>query len=152
MSLDTLRVLAVVRGRKSTTWVYGILQVLLFLFLISWELGDMSNTLNVVAFCAGFATGNTMGIIVEEKIAFGYKDLRVVSSGRGREIAARLRENGFGVTEIAGHGLDGTVDVLKCSVPRKELADIASIVRQVDTSAFVSAEDIRLVSGGFWGK
>jgi uncharacterized protein YebE (UPF0316 family) len=61
MSLDTLRVIAVVRGNKLAAWSFGFFQVLLFLLIFSWIYNDLNNLLNVFSFCAGLATGTLLG-------------------------------------------------------------------------------------------
>ena len=37
--LDTLRVLAVVRGKKLAAWMFSFFEVILFLFIFNWVCG-----------------------------------------------------------------------------------------------------------------
>jgi uncharacterized protein YebE (UPF0316 family) len=150
MSLDTLRVLFVMRGKKSFAWVLGFFQALIFVLAISSVLSNLGNALNVVGYAAGFATGNVLGMLIEERLAVGHIHLRVVSPARGVAIAEKLRAEGYAVTEVPGRGKDGMVAVLSCSVLRKNVDKVRSLVNTVDADAFITAEDVRSVRRGFW--
>lgn len=150
MSLDTLRVLFVMRGRKGFAWVLGFFQSAVFVIAITSVLQNLSNPLNVIGYAAGFATGNVIGMLIEERLAVGYMDLRIISSRRGTAIAERLRQEGYAVTEIPARGKDGMVSLLSCSVRRRYVPRVDRLVREVDESAFVTAEEVRPLRRGFW--
>jgi uncharacterized protein YebE (UPF0316 family) len=150
MSLDTLRVLFVMRGRKGIAWVLGFFQALIFVLAISSVLSNLDNLLNVIGYAAGFATGNVLGMLIEERLAIGYIHLRVVSPHRGAAIAEHLRAEGYAVTEVPARGKDGMVAVLSASVLRKNVDRVRAIVNSVDEDAFITAEEVRSVRRGFW--
>lgn len=150
MSLDTLRMLFVMRGRKGLAWVSGFCQSLLFVIAFSSVLSNLDNPLNIVGYAAGFATGNVVGILIEARLAIGYTHLRIISSRRGNMLAEKLREAGYAVTEIAGRGKDGTVNILSCSVQRKNADAVLQVVQQIDAEAFVTKEEVSAVRRGFW--
>jgi uncharacterized protein YebE (UPF0316 family) len=150
MSLDTLRVLFVVRGQKKVAWVLGLCQSAVFVIAITRVLADLNNPLVVLGYAAGFATGNVLGIIVEERLAIGHIQLQIVSRRRGAAVAKALRLSGYGVTEISARGRDGTVRLLTASVHRKDAAGARQIVHKVDEDAFITSEDVRPVRRGFW--
>ncbi len=150
MTLDTLRVLVVMRGKKAIAWLLGFFQAAIFVLAISSVLKDLNNIVNVFGYAAGFATGNVIGMLIEERLAIGHTHLRIVSSRRGSAIADRLREEGYAVTEVAGRGKDGMVTVLNCSVLRKNVDRVRKIINTVDADAFITAEDVRPVRRGFW--
>lgn len=150
MSLDTLRVLYVMRGQKIITWLLGFCQAAIFVAAITTVLRDLSNPLNIIGYAAGFATGNVLGMVIEDWLAVGFIHIRIISSRRGAAIAERLREEGYGVTEIPARGKDGMVTVLNCSVKRKNVEKVRRMVNDVDNNAFITREDIRPVRRGFW--
>lgn len=150
MSLDTLRVLVVMRGRKGAAWVLGFFQALIFVVAIGSVLSDLDNPLNVLGYAAGFATGNVLGMLVEERLAIGHVQLSIVSPRLGNAIAERLREAGYAITEIPARGKDGMVTLLSASVLRKNVDKVHKLVNEVDAAAFVTAEDVRPVRRGFW--
>lgn len=150
MSLDTLRVLFVMRGRKGLAWILGFFQSMIFVVAIGSVLRDLNNPLNIIGYAAGFATGNVLGILIEERLAIGHVLLNIISSRRGTAVAERLRDAGFAVTEIAAQGKDGMVTMLSCSVLRKRVEEVRRTVNEVDDTAFITADDIRPVRRGHW--
>ena len=150
MTLDTLRVLMVMRGKKGIAWVLGFFQSAIFILAISSVLTGLDNPLNVIGYAAGFATGNVVGMWIEERLAIGHVSITIVSSRRGTAIADHLREKGFAVTEIPARGKDGMVSLLSSSVLRKSVDDVRKLVNDIDPEAFITAEDVRPVRRGFW--
>lgn len=150
MSLDTLRMLFVMRGRKGIAWVLGFCQSAVYVIAITRVLSNLNNPLTVLAYAAGFATGNVLGMLVEERLAIGHIQLQIVSKKRGVALARALRDGGYGVTEISARGKDGTVRLLSTSVLRKDLAHARRIVHDTDKEAFITSEDVRPVLRGYW--
>ena len=150
MSLDTLRVLFVMRGRKALAWVLGFFQATVFVIAITFVLRDLTNPLNIIGFAAGFATGVVVGMAIEERLAIGHVHMRIISSRRGTGIAEKLRIEGFAVTEVPARGKDGMVTMLNCSVLRKDVKRIRVMVNDVDEQAFITSEEIRPIRRGFW--
>ena len=150
MTLDTLRVLMVMRGRKGFAWVLGFFQASIFILAISSVLTNLDNPLNVIGYAAGFATGNVVGMLIEERLAIGHINFTIVSSRRGTAIADHLRQQGYAVTEIPARGRDGMVSLLSCSVLRKQADLVRGLVNEIDPEAFITAEDVRPVRRGFW--
>ncbi len=150
VSLATLRLLMVMRGQKALAWIFGFIQASVFIIAISAVLKDIGNWLNIIGYAAGYATGNVVGMLIEEKIAIGYSHIRIISSGRGNEVAEHLRTAGFAVTEVSGYGKDGTVSILNCSVRRRRMNHVSTLVEEIDANAMITAENIRPVHRGFW--
>ncbi len=150
MTLDTIRVLFVVRGKKLLVWILGLFQSLIFVIAISSVLSELDNILNVIGYATGFATGNLVGMLIENRLAIGHVLVNIISSNRGAVIAEKLRASGYAVTEIAGRGMNGTVFELHASVLRKDVSQVETIVLESDPQAFVTAEDVRPVRRGFW--
>ncbi|PKO00189.1 MAG: DUF2179 domain-containing protein [Chloroflexi bacterium HGW-Chloroflexi-4] len=150
MALDTIRVLFVVRGKKLLVWILGLFQSLIFVIAISSVLSELDNILNIIGYATGFATGNLIGMLIENRLAIGHVLVNIISSNRGTFIAERLRASGYAVTEIAGRGMNGTVFELHASVLRKDVSQVETIVLESDPQAFVTAEDVRPVRRGFW--
>ena len=150
MTLDTLRVLFVMRGRKPIAWILGFFQAAVFVIAITFVLRDLTNVLNIIGYAAGFATGVVVGMAIEERLAIGHIHMRIISSRRGSRIAERIREEGYAVTEVPARGKDGMVTMLNCSVLRKNVGGVRIMVNEIDPEAFITSEDIRPVRRGFW--
>jgi uncharacterized protein YebE (UPF0316 family) len=150
MSLDTIRIVFVVRGRKKLAWVLGFFQSLIFVIAISTVLSHLDNPLNVIGYAAGFATGNVVGMLIEERLAFGHIHLTIMSPMRGSKVSDTLRKNGFAVSEVSARGRDGMVAILHCYVRRKDISTVETIIIESDPDAVVTAEDMRPIMRGFW--
>ena len=150
MSLDTIRVLFVVRGKKRLAWALGFCQSIIYVVAISQVLTNLQNPLNVLMYAAGFATGNVVGMFIEERLAIGHMHMSVMSSCRGAAIADALRKEGYGVTEISGRGLNGMVALLHVDVIRRRLDAVQTIILANDPEAFITAEEVRPLRRGFW--
>jgi len=150
VSLYTLRIMMVMRGRKGLAWIFAICQSLVFVSAITSVIADIGNWPKVIGYAAGFATGNVVGMLVEPRLAIGYSHLRIISSGHGLEIAEQLRAAGFGVTEISGQGKDGMVEMVSCSVQRRKTNQVLAIVDHIDQQAYITVENIQSFSKGYW--
>jgi len=150
MSLDTLRVLFVIRGRSPFAWIFGFFQSALWVIAITSVLSNLDNIFNLIGYAGGFATGNVVGMMIEDRLAVGFSHVRIISSRRGSAIAEALRQAGHAVTEISGRGKDGTVSVLNCSVKRRKVRAVRKSINEIDPDAFVTVEDIRPLHRGYW--
>jgi uncharacterized protein YebE (UPF0316 family) len=150
MSLDTLRVLFVIRGRRPPAWVLGFAQSALWVIAITSVLNNLDNLWNIVAYASGFATGNVVGMIIEERLAIGHSHLRIISSRRGNAIVEAVRAAGYAATEVAGRGKDGTVALISCSVRRRDISRVQKEIYKKDPDAFVTLEEIRPLHRGYW--
>lgn len=151
MTLDTLRVLFVLRGRKALAWFLGFAQSAIWVVAISSVLRHVDNLWNVVGYAGGFATGTVIGMLIEERLAIGHGHVRVISPSRGSALAEAIRASGYAVTELAGRGRDGTVAILTCSVRRRDVQRLTRSVHTLDPEAFVTVEDVRPLHRGYWG-
>jgi len=150
MTLDTLRVLYVMRGKKRIAWVLDFFQSAIFVLAIGKVLTQLNNPLNIIGYAAGFATGNVVGMMIEERIAIGHVLINIISPRRGSAITSHLRQNGYAVTELSARGKDGMVSMINCSVLRKQVDPVRELVNEIDPEAFITAEDVRPVRRGFW--
>ncbi|MDO9546103.1 MAG: DUF5698 domain-containing protein, partial [Pelolinea sp.] len=150
MALDTVRMLTVMRGMRTVTWILGVLQTAIFVLAFGSVINDLNNLLNIAAYSIGFATGNVIGMMIEKRLAFGYINITVISPESGHELAIKLRERGHAVTEIPARGKDGDVDILECSVQRKFAKEVQDIALDCDPTAFITSRDIQRVWRGYW--
>lgn len=149
VSLATLRMLLSVRGMKHVAPVIGFFEVLVWIFAVGNAIQHLESPLHLAGYAAGFATGTLVGLWIEEKMAFGMSTVRVMSRHGGVEIAEALRERGFGVTEFAGQGREGTVEVVYAVLRRRDLPAVFEQVGIWDPDAFVTVEEPRAIHRGW---
>lgn len=149
LSLATIRMLSVVRGSRWLAWLTGFAQALLFVIAVAGVLSNLGNPWNLVAYAAGFATGNVVGILLEGRFGLGHSLLQILSPARAGAIAEELRREGFGVTELEANGTAGTVGLLLCNARNRELDRVRQRILAADPQAFVTAENVRALHGGW---
>ena len=152
ISMDTLRFMLTMRGKRGIAWILGFFESVLFVITFGAVLNDMSNFLYIIGYAAGYATGNVVGMYIERKLAVGYSHMSVFSKFKGAEVAKALRDNDFAVTEIPAQGKDGPVCISDLSVRRKDVAGVEKIVQDADPEAFVTIEDVTPLRAGYWGR
>ena len=149
VSLATLRMLLSVRGQKLVAPLVGFFEVTLWIFAVGNAIKHLHSPLHLLGYAAGFSTGTLVGLWIEEKMAIGLATMRVMSRHGGVEIAEALRERGFGVTEFAGFGKEGTVEVVYAVLRRRELPVAFEQVGIWDPQAFVTVEEPRAIHRGW---
>ncbi len=143
VSLGTLRTLVVFRGYRLLAWAMSFGQSLIFVIAVREVIVNSQTLWEILAYAAGYATGTVLGMWLEGRMALGYSYVRIVSPNKSHRMAEALRAAGFAVTELAGRGLQGTVGVLECAVPRKQVNEVLEIAKSVDDKAFITVEEIR---------
>lgn len=149
VSLATLRLLSAVRGRKLAAAGLGFFEILIWIVVVGTVVRNLDSTLLVIGYAAGFAAGTYVGISIEEKLAMGLAEVRVISRDAGVEIAEALRELGFGVTEVLGQGKEGRVEILTTVVRRRAMRELLREVERWDPDAFVVVEEPRSIQHGW---
>jgi uncharacterized protein YebE (UPF0316 family) len=96
-----------------------------------------------IAYAGGFATGNYLGLILEEKLAIGYQLVRVITSKVSDPLINDLRDKGYGVTSVWAEGKNGQVHIIFVITKRSNVQDLISIINEFNPLAFYSIEDVR---------
>lgn len=146
VSLGTVRTIAVVKGRILIASLLGFVEVLIWVIAVSNVVTRLDQPLNLIAWAAGFAVGNAVGIAIERKLALGDLVMRVISRGEGATIAEKLRNLGQPVTEFEGKGRSGPVQLLYVVMDRVDGDRVERIARSIDPDCVVVSEDVRHAS------
>jgi uncharacterized protein YebE (UPF0316 family) len=147
--LSTVRMLLTVRNQRSLVPLIAFFEVLLWLVAAGNAIKHLSSVWHAIGYAGGFAAGNMVGIWLEEKLAFGLATVRIISQHGGVELAEALRDKGFGVTEFAGQGRQGNVEVVFTVAPRRRLPSIMAEVDRWDPDAFITVEEPRAIRRGW---
>jgi len=151
VSLGTLRIIFVSRGKKYVAPFLGFFEVFIWLVVITNIMSHANNLICYVAYAAGFATGNYVGILLEEKLAIGMLSVRIFASDDKVEILTqKMSEKNFGVTLVRGCGKFTDTNILHCIIRRKEYDSFVSIINEIDSSLFYYAEELKHVRNGIF--
>ena len=148
VTLDTMRVLLMVRNAKWQVPLIGFVQVTIWVIAVTAVVQNLHSPLHVIGYSAGFATGNYVGMLMEERLALGLATMNTMVRQNGGRVAIALRELGFAVTEMDGRGKDGPVEVLYSVISRRKVASYIAVVEKEAPGSFLVVEDPRTVRGG----
>lgn len=148
ITISTIRVLIMMRGRKVAAFVAGFFEVLTYVVAIAEVVNNLDNVWNVLGYCLGFSVGTVVGMMLDERTATGFANIRVISRYKAQSIVEAIHEAGYGATVGWGHGRGGTVGMIVAVVRRKEVDTICEIAEAVDPNAFITVEDARSVRRG----
>ncbi|MEW6074643.1 MAG: DUF5698 domain-containing protein [Planctomycetota bacterium] len=141
VSLGTVRTLAIVEGRITSSMVLGFFEVLIWIVAVSQVVARLDESAVLPLFYAGgFAAGNGVGIVLERRLALGTAVLRIISQTTGERVATVLRDAGQAVTTFAGAGRNGSVTLLYVTCPRSRLAANLALATREDPSLFYVVE------------
>ena len=149
VTMGTFRVQMIVQRKKLISGVLGFFEVLIFILIVSKVIQDIGNWFNVIAYCAGFAIGNIVGIYISEKISKEIISVGIISKIKWQEIEEKLRDEGFGITRNVGYGKDGEVQILRVICERNYFPKVREISLEHDRKAFITSY---LITGKYGGR
>jgi len=152
VSLSTMRTLLIVRGHRLYAALIGFFEVIIYIAALSKIFSDLNNPLNLVVYAAGFATGNIIGSLIEEKLAVGTLTVQVITLKSPHELTERLRNLGYGVTVIEGQGREGKHYINQIILRRKDVPKLRKEIDDWDREAFWTVFDARSTRGGIFNR
>jgi uncharacterized protein YebE (UPF0316 family) len=150
VTLGTIRIIYISRGMKYLAPIFGFFEILIWLIAIGQIMRNLNNPVYYLAYAVGFATGNLLGIFVEERLAVGKIILRIITKKDATELTKYLRSSGYGVTTVAAEGATGPVNLLFTVIDRDKTESVVRSIQTYNPRAFYSIEDVRRVKEGIF--
>jgi uncharacterized protein YebE (UPF0316 family) len=151
-SIGTIRLIFISKGYRRLAPFIGFFESLIWLLAIREILNHLDNAMCFIAYAAGFATGNYVGMLLEEKISIGTVIVRIIPRKDCNELLTYLSDNNYGFTVVDAQGSKGDVKIIFCVIKRKEITHFVSLVKSVNPNAFYSIEDVKTVNEGIFRK
>jgi uncharacterized protein YebE (UPF0316 family) len=148
VTLATIRTIFLARGLKALAALLGFFEVSLWLVAVRQLMKEELDPATFLAFAGGFAIGNYLGVLIEQRLALGTVAVRAVTTRDARYLVRGLRAAGFGVTCIDAHGATGPVKVILTIARRKQLQAVVAVIKGFEPGAFYSVEDVRSAAAG----
>jgi uncharacterized protein YebE (UPF0316 family) len=142
VSLGTLRTLLVIAGHRALAALLGVAEVTIWIFAVGGVVKHLSYPLAVVGYAGGFGAGVLVGMLLEEKLALGYRIVRVISDRADVDVSSLLRAEGYRVTRVEGSGRSGSVEIAFMVIRRKQLSHIRTLLKERVPEAFLSIERV----------
>lgn len=150
VSIGTMRLIFVSKGYKFYAPLLGFFEVIIWLMAIGQIMQHLDNFMCYLAYGIGFATGNFVGIYLEERMSLGTVVLRIIPKIDTTPLIEHLRQANFGVSAVDIEGMTGRLKMLFTIVKRKDLKEALEIIHTHNPAAFYTIEDIRTVSEGYF--
>jgi len=151
-TIGTLRVVFIAKGQKNIAPFMGFFECLIWILVVRQILIDIPNPLCFVAYAGGFAAGNYIGMIIEEKLSIGNVIVRVILPDEDPVLIEAFRQHNFGFTVVDGEGRNGKVKLIFVVLNRTNLPKFQEVLNEINPSAFYSIEDVKQVREGIFPK
>ncbi|MFH1143385.1 MAG: DUF2179 domain-containing protein [Candidatus Eisenbacteria bacterium] len=146
VSIGTLRVIMLGRGMRILAPLLGFVEVMIWLLAIGQIMKNLNNWVTLVAYGAGFATGNYVGMVIESKLAIGVSMVRVIAPAGAVKLKRFLRRAGYRMTVVPGEGAFGPVEIIFTVIRRRQLNRVEEVIQRYNPKAFYTVEDVRFAS------
>ena len=152
VSLGTLRHLFLSKGLKKIVPLIGFVEVMIWLVAIRQVFHNLNNLACFIAWAGGFSFGTYVGMLIEEKIAYGMQVIRIISNADTQHLCDAFKNTHQGYTVVDGEGAQGPVKLIYVIVKRKTKAAVISLIHQHLPDSFYSIEDIKNASMGIFSE
>lgn len=142
VSLGTLRIGMLVRGKRTVAGVLSFFEAMTWLIAAAQVLSQLHSPVQFVAYAAGYAAGTMTGATLERWLAVGQVLMRVIVPVTAPDPQHELRQAGFTVTTLNASGRDGEVRLLFTILKRRRLKQAMKLVEQLSPGAFVTVEEV----------
>lgn len=148
VTIGTLRIVMISKGQKHLAPFLGFFEVLIWLIAIGRIMQNLDNWVCYIFYAGGFATGNYIGMLLEEKLAVGISQIQIITGKDASSLIRELTDAGYGVTlhSAEGGSTGKMVTIIYSVVKRSDLEKVATIVKAHHPEAFYAFADVRFVS------
>ena len=150
VTLCTLRIIFISRGKKFLAPALGFFEITIWLFAIGKVMQNVNDIGCFLGFAGGFTLGNFFGVLIEKWLALGTVVVRTVTNKEAGQLVADLQARDYGVTRLDAQGGRGPVKLVFTVVPRRELDAVLGVIRSFDATAFYSVDEVQEAGSGIF--
>jgi uncharacterized protein YebE (UPF0316 family) len=151
-SIGTLRLIFVSKGFKHIAPVLAFFESMIWLIAISQILNHLDNIVTFLAYGLGYATGNYIGMLLEERLSIGSVIIRIFSKEHIPEFIEVLHKHNYGYTIINAEGSTGELKIIFSIINRKYLSHLIGQINAIDNQTFYTVEEVKSVKRGIFKK
>ncbi len=153
VSLDTLRMLFIIKGKKLVAAAIGFFEILIWFLIVRKALNTDATSLWVaISYAGGFATGTIIGGFLSDKFISGNLTVQVILSDRNDDIVTFIRKAGYAVSVIDVKGQDEEKPkyMLLMEINKKRINQLKKLIKSLDQKAFIIINETKLVQNGYF--
>lgn len=151
VSIGTMRIVLITRGERVIGALLGFIEVIIWIIVVSSVLTNVAeDPIKVVVYAAGFALGNFVGSLLEQRLGIGNVRVEaIVREENGEKLANCIREKGYAVTVMTGKGMNSNRNILLMNIRRSDYQVVVKIIRDFQEDVVITINDIKPVYGGY---
>lgn len=142
VSINTIRIIYVLGGRRMTATLLGFFESFIWLMAIRQIFEHLDNWVCYIAYPGGFAMGILVGMMIEERIAYGKVIVRIITRKDVSELIMFLNNQQFRYTRVDSEGLDGPESLVFTVLPRENLEELLTKMKNILPTAFYTVEKV----------
>src|SRR5688572_12939820 len=142
VSINTIRIIYVLGGRRWTATLLGFFESFIWLMAIRQIFEHPDNWMCYIAYPAGFAAGIFVGMIIEEKIAYGKVIVRIITRKEVHPLLHYLNKEYHRYTYVKAEGPDGLENLVFTVLQREKLEELLGTLKEVLPTAFYTVEKV----------
>jgi uncharacterized protein YebE (UPF0316 family) len=142
VSINTIRIIYVLGGRRLTATLLGFFESFIWLMAIRQIFEHLDNWICYVAYPAGFAAGIFVGMIIEERIAYGKVIVRIITRKEITPLLTYLNSQRYRYTHVNADGPDGHENLVFTVLERDGLEMLLQELKTILPTAFYTVEKV----------
>ena len=142
VSINTIRIIYVLGGRRWTATMLGFFESFIWLMAISQIFEHLDNWICYIAYPGGFASGIFIGMIIEERIAYGKVIVRIITRKEVKDLINYLNTKKFRYTHVNAEGPDGHENLVFTVLERDSLEELLYKLKDILPTAFYTVEKV----------
>ncbi len=146
VSINTIRIIFVMSGRKGISSILGFFESLIWLLAIGQIFQHMNNVFCYIAYPAGFGMGILVGMWIEEKLAYGKVVLRIISSESVNEVISYFENNNLKHTLMKSGTHTKEESILFSVINRDQLDKVLYEIKSHLPNSFYTVESVKQAS------
>ena len=143
VSVNTVRIIYMLGGRRNTASAMGFFEAFIWLIAMRQIFAHLDNWACYVAYPGGFAAGIFVGMIIEEKIAYGKVIVRIITRKDVSFLIQFLEQQEFRYTKVSAEGADGQENLIFSVLHRDRLDDLIEKLKEILPTAFYTIEYVK---------
>lgn len=148
VSINTIRIIYMLGGRRITSTLLGFFEAFIWLMAIRQIFQHLDNWACYFAYPAGFASGIFVGMIIEEKIAYGKVIVRIITRKEIAQLISFLNDHDFRYTRVQAEGPNGAENLVFTVLQRERLDDLLTKLKEILPTAFYTIEKVKAAGEG----
>jgi uncharacterized protein YebE (UPF0316 family) len=143
VSINTIRIIYMLGGRRWTATILGFFEAFIWLMAIRQIFAHLDNWICYIAYPAGFASGVMVGMMIEERIAYGKVIVRIITRKDVAELITYLNLQNFRYTRVNAEGPNGHENLVFTVLERERLDELLAKLRAILPTAFYTIERVK---------